>query len=256
MPVPADIEVAKVPLETILSMREDYRREMACQIVHDSWHARGFTRSYLLRIGKTIVGYGAVGGSSRQSRDIVKEFFVAPEFRGDALRLFRALVGASDARRVEAQTNDVLLSLMLYDCAVEIASETILFADGNSTALPAPGERATFRRLSEQERAQVFPHSLEPVGDYGVELGGVVVGTGGLLFHYNPPYGDIYMEVAPTHRRHGVGSYLIQELKRVCYDMGCLPAARCDHANTGSRLTLQRAGMIPCARILSGRLAA
>jgi GNAT superfamily N-acetyltransferase len=80
------------------------------------------------------------------------------------------------------------------------------------------------------------------------------VATGGLFFHYNPPYGDIYMEVAAAHRRRGLGSYLVQELKRLCREMGCVPAARCNTANVASRLALQRAGMFPCARIVQGRL--
>ena len=55
-------EVVGVELEAILTMRAEYRREMDCQIVHDSWHARGFTNSYLLRVDGEIVGYGSVGG--------------------------------------------------------------------------------------------------------------------------------------------------------------------------------------------------
>lgn len=78
--------------------------------------------------------------------------------------------------------------------------------------------------------------------------------TGGLLYHYNPPYGDIYMEVAEPFRLRGLGSYLVQELKRVCREGGHVPAVRCGTDNAGSRLTLQRAGMSPCGRIVSGRV--
>ncbi len=60
------------------------------------------------------------------------------------------------------------------------------------------------------------------------------------------------MEVAKPFRRRGFGSYLIQELKRVCYEMGRIPAARCGVSNSASRATLQKAGMIPCARVLTG----
>ena len=94
-----------------------------------------------------------------------------------------------------------------------------------------------------------------PIGEWGLELAGEAVATGGLLFHYNRPYGDIYMEVAAPHRRLGFGSYLVQELKRICYEMGSVPAARCDPTNEGSRLALQRAGMFPCARIVRAELA-
>ena len=60
-----------------------------------------------------------------------------------------------------------------------------------------------------------------------VEADGSVVTTGGAYYHYNPPYGDIFMEVSEPARRQGFGSYLVQEVKRVCYETGKKPAARC-----------------------------
>ncbi len=234
-------------------MRDEYRAAMACQIVHDSWHARGFARSWLLVVDGTTVGYGSVGGPPREARDIVKEFFVRTEHRAESLPLFRALVAASGATRVEAQTNDPLLHLLLHDVCVDVRSETVLFADARTTSRPAPG--VTFRRLTSDERATAFEHTSEPVGEWGLERDGAIVATGGLLFHYNPPYGDIHMEVASEHRRRGLATYLVQELKRVCYAMGAVPAARCQATNVASRRALERAGMHPCARIVAGRIA-
>ena len=63
------------------------------------------------------------------------------------------------------------------------------------------------------------------------------------------------MEVAEPFRRRGYGGYLVQELKRVCYEGGRVPAARCNASNTASRATLQKAGLMPCARMLSGVIA-
>jgi GNAT superfamily N-acetyltransferase len=246
-------EVLAAELEAILAMRAEYRREMDCQIVHDSWHARGFTSSFLLRVDGETVGYGSVGGSPGEPKDTVKEFFVRPDARRAALPLFRQLVKTSGARRIEAQTNDLLLSLMLYDCAVDLTSERILFADAAMTVYPPPDVK--LRHLDDGERDRVFSHTVEPIGEWGLERGGEIVATGGILRHYNPPYGDLYMEVAASHRRQGLGSYLVQELKRICYEGGVIPAARCHQDNVGSRLTLQRAGMLPCARIVRGRLA-
>lgn len=247
------LDVAPTELGAILPLREEYRREMACQIVHDSWHARGFTTSYLLRVGGSVVGYAAVGGPPRAARDIIKELYLVPAHRGEALPLFRRLIAVSQARFVEAQTNDILLSLLLWDCAVELTSETILFADAERTRL-APAD-VHLRRVTEADRASIFHHTREPVGDWGLEREGEIVATGGLLFHYNPPYGDLYMEVAAPYQRRGYGSYLIQELKRIGYEGGHVPAARCHVDNVASRRTLQRAGLLPCARIVRGRLA-
>jgi GNAT superfamily N-acetyltransferase len=235
-------------------MREEYRREMNCQIVHDSWHERGFTDSYILKVDGRLVGYGSVGGSPGEPRVVVKEFFVLPDCRGMAAPVFRGLIEKSGATTIEAQTNDRLLSLLLWDHAANVISDTVLFADATTTNVRLPG--TILRRLAKADRVRSFPHTTEPVGDWGLEQEGRIVATGGLFFHYNPPYGDIYMEVAATHRRRGLGSLLVQELKRIAREGGHVPAARCSSDNLASRLTLERAGMLPCARILRGRLAA
>ena len=246
------LAVDSVPLGVILNLRDEYRREMNCQIVHDSWHVRGFTDSYALYVNGEIVGYGSVG-SPGQERDTIKEFFLKPRARASALPLFRELASRSGARIVEAQTNDLLLMLMLYDTSVDLTSETILFADTMTTRHAPPG--AVFRPVTAADRARMFPHAIEPVGDWGLEADGAIAATGGLFFHYNPPYGDLYMEVSAPYRGRGFGTYLVQELKRVCREMDCRPSARCSADNPASRRALERAGMLPCARIVRGRLA-
>ena len=111
------------------------------------------------------------------------------------------------------------------------------------------------RQLTDDDRAAVFGHNAEPVGEWGLECDDRIVATGGLFFHHNPPYGDIYMEVDERYRRRGFGAYLVQELKRICRETGRIPAARTGIDNFASRFTLQRAGMFPCARIVKGRIA-
>jgi predicted GNAT family acetyltransferase len=62
------------------------------------------------------------------------------------------------------------------------------------------------------------------------------------------------MEVAEPFRMRGFGAYLVQELKRICYEAGSIPCARCNTANTASRRTLQKACFVPCAHLLTGKL--
>jgi GNAT superfamily N-acetyltransferase len=143
---------------------------------------------------------------------------------------------------------------MLFDCSAQIESDTILFHDALTTGLTAPG--ATFRPVSEADQTRIFPHAVEPVGGWLIEAGRDVAATGGILCHYNVPYGDINMEVAEPFRRRGYGSYLVQELKRTCYELGRIPAARCNASNVASRAALQKAGLLPCARVLTGLISA
>jgi RimJ/RimL family protein N-acetyltransferase len=245
-----NVEISPVTLEAIQSLRDLYRHEMNCQIVHDSLHERFFTDIYAIRLNDCLAGYGCVMSDDAEARDMIKEFYVLPVYRASALPLFRRFAAAARARTISAQTNDALLSLLLFDCATDFTSEKILFHDANTTALSLPG--VTFRKLVESDRDRVFPHKLEGVGDWRLEVDGEIVATGGIYTHYNPPYGDISMEVNEELWRRGYGSYLVQELKRTCYELGKIPAARCNVANIASRATLQKAGFLPCARIIRG----
>lgn len=199
--------------------------------------------------GRTA-GYGAVLNKYDKGR--LTEFYTLPHARGIALPMFRELLAASQATHIEAQTNSPLMLLMLYDCAKNISDEKILFQDVFVTHLACPN--GVFRRAMPEETVSVFSHQREPVGDWVVEADGAVVATGGFYCHYNPPYGDLFMEVTESARRRGFGSYLVQELKRVCYEAGKKPAARCDPANVASRRTLQKADFLPCARLLVGEV--
>jgi ankyrin repeat protein len=49
--------------------------------------------------------------------------------------------------------------------------------------------------------------------------------------------------------------FKVQELKRVCYEGGNVPGARCNPRNVASRKTLQKAGFVPCGHILNGSVA-
>ncbi len=246
------ITVSSVPLEEAVPLRELYRQEMNCQIIHDSLPRRGFGNLFLLQRDERVAGYGFVMGYHGEPKDMIREFYVLPALRGSALSMFRRLIEVSGARRIEAQSNDVLLTLMLYDCATEITSDRILFHDALTTNLDVPG--ATVREVTATDKERIFEHKVEGMGDWLIEHDGALVATGGIALHYNPPYGDIFMEVDEPFRQRGYGSYLVQELKRICYERGRKPAARCNATNAASRATLQKAGLLPCARMLSGVL--
>ena len=240
-----NVDVSLVNLEAIQSLRELYRREMNCQIVHDCLHSRFLTDIYLIQVDHRVAGYGCLINGETELRDVIKEYFVLPVHRRHALPLFRRLAALTLATAIEAQTNDRLLSLMLYDCATDLKSQSILFRDAATTELELPD--VNFRRVTESDRDRTFSHKLEGAGDWLLEFGGAIVATGGIYAHFNPPYADISMEVDEPFWRRGFGSYLVQELKRTCYEMGKIPAARCHVANLASRATLQKSGFLPCA---------
>jgi GNAT superfamily N-acetyltransferase len=237
-------------VEDIALLRDLYRQEMNCQIIHDSIHYRpGWSLEYSLTANGVVVGYGSVAVAGPwKGNPTLYEFYVLPYYRSRFFDLFSTLLSACGAKRIETQSNDSLLTVMLHTFAEEVASESILYHDKLTTAhSPAGG---VFRGATATDGLDVTAAQLDTHGV--VEVDGVVVAKGGILFHYNRPYGDIYMEVSEAFRKRGFGSYLVQELKRVCYERGNIPAARCNPNNIASRNTLQKAGFVPCGHILTG----
>jgi hypothetical protein len=228
---------------------------MNCQIVHDSIHRReGWTLSYLLESDWAIVGFGSVAiGGPWTGKTTVFEFYVLPEYRCRAFDLFEAFLAASDPRFFEIQSNDVLAAAMTLTYGRDIATEKIVFEDKFTTALLSNG--AALKCVTPEQEVRDCMERRQGGGEWVLELDGTEVAKGGILFHYNRPYGDIYMEVNEPFPRRGFGSYLVQELKRACYGLGAIPCARCNPTNVASRKTLQRAGFVPFAHILIGSIA-
>ncbi len=218
-----------------------FRSRMNCQIVHDSLHGRdGWTHPYFLEFDGRTVGYAsiAVGGPWRGTRTVF-EFFVLPGRESRPFDLFECFLAASEATAFEVQSNDLLLTAMLHTYARNIKSDKIVFEDSVTTAHSLDG--FTFRKQPDDEGGEFV---LEAERRPGRARRNHVP--------LQPPLRDIYMAVAEPFRERGLGSYLVQELKTVCYRMGSIPCARCSPDNIASRKTLQKAGFVPRAHILTG----
>ena len=246
------MQVHQVELDEIKTLRDIYRHEMNCQVLFDSIHPRpGWSHEYLITEGGSKVGYGSVAVAGPwQGKPTLYEYFLLPQHRLRLFDYFLALINSSGAREIETQSNAGLLTVMLHTFAPTVTSEAVLFHDKITTAHAPPG--AVFRRATPEDAGQIAQQGLDSEARWLVAVDGVVAAAGDILFHYNRPYGDIYMKVGESFRRRGFGTYLVQELKRVCYEGGSVPAARCNPKNIASRQTLQRAGFVPCGHILNG----
>jgi GNAT superfamily N-acetyltransferase len=246
--------VRRAEAEEIQPMRDLYRIEMNCQIVHDSIHRRpGWTVTYLFEKNNASVGFGSVAvGGPWKDQPTLFEFFVLPDHRARAFELFEALLATGRAQRMEIQSNDALPAAMLHTYARDIASESIVFHDKLRTSLAA--ENTTLKPTTSDSETLAAIKERQGGPEWTLELDGQSVGKGGILFHYNVPYGDIYMEITGPFRRRGLGSYFVQELKHAAYRLKAIPCARCNTTNVASRRTLQKAGFVPFAHILTGVL--
>lgn len=159
--------------------------------------------------------------------------------------IFPVFQTVSNAVYIQCQSNDPLLTSMLYEFSENINAEAILFEDHYTTTLHVPD--VIFRKPHKE------PEGYD-AGGYALEQDGQTVAEGGLMLNYNMPYADIYMNVKENARRKGFGSLIVQELKREAYLMGRVPAARCNINNQASKATLLKAGFRCCGFMLSGTL--
>ncbi len=245
------LDITKINLEEILYLRNLLLQENNFQIRYNACHERGWTDSYIINFNEEKIGYGSVkGNEDLNDRDTVFEFYLIPSFRNLSSAAFLKLLHSSKATFIECQSNDFLLTSMLYEFAQNINANTILLEESTTTDIKI--EDVLFRKRYEKEA--VFEHKTEPVGNYVLEIDNEVVATGGFLLHYNMPFADLYMEVKEDRLRKGLGSFLIQELKKQCYLAGRVPAARTGMENIASRATLIKAGLKIAGFILLGEV--
>jgi hypothetical protein len=196
-------QALKAELANIEFLRRLFLQENNFQIRYEARHHRGWTDSYVLKLDDFIAGYGAIAGRKIEDRDTVFEFFVVKPLRNRSSELFRELLAASGARYIECQSNDFLLSSMLFEFSKTARADVILFEDYAVTEHIIPGVNVRPSR----DQDQVFQHSSEPVGEYVLEFGNEVVATGGFLLPYNMPFADLYMGFGRTAAAGASGAF-------------------------------------------------
>jgi GNAT superfamily N-acetyltransferase len=242
-----DFSVVKTTLEEIHDMRASFLQENNFQFVCDKCHYYGWSDDYLFMIDDNKAGYACVWGTDRrQDRDCVFEFYLLPQYRVHESLLFERLVRLSGAIYAEVQTNDRFLAPLFFRYAKEIKAEAILFEDDIETSLLVAG--ALFREKTAADNIK------DDDAKHVVEVNGELAGSGGLMLNYNHPYADIYMEIKEAFRGKGLGSFLVQELKKEAYRIGRVPAARCNINNIISKATLLKGGLKICGYRLKGKI--
>jgi hypothetical protein len=143
----------------VKDLRELYRQDLNCQIIRDSFVPRGLADPYRILVDGRLAGYGAVANKYDKGRLV--EFYTLPQTRQAALPICRELLAASNATHLEAQTNNPLMLLMLFDCARNIKAENILFQDVFTSSLPCP--KGIFRHATPADVGLEDEWLVEPI---------------------------------------------------------------------------------------------
>ncbi len=236
-------EIIKSDEVTVEPLRRLFLSEIKFQFIYNKCHKAGWADVYLFTMNELHIGYGSVWGKDkRENRDTIFEFYISEPFRKYDSRIFADFIKYSGTGFIECQSNDILITSMLFEYAENIKAEAIIFEDSYETNLKIPGSRLIKNEMSEENT------------EYRLETDDRLVATGGYVWNYNYPFIDLYYEVKEEHRKNGFGSLIVQELKKEAYRLKRVPAARCNVKNIASKRTLIKAGMRVCGYILIGEL--
>src|SRR5947208_11011473 len=142
--------VAKTILKEIQPLRSLFLHENKFQFVHNKCHENGWADDYVFTMNDIKIRYGSVWGKDkREDRDAIFEFYLLKPFRKFSNFVFPEFISASGAIYIESQSNDLLLSSMLYEYAQNINAEAILFEDHFQTNLTVEG--AIFRNQKAED---------------------------------------------------------------------------------------------------------
>lgn len=241
-----EIDVIKTSLDKIKSLRLLFLHENNFQFIYNKCHDYGWDDNYLFLVDNKPVGYGSVWGKDRrEDRDAIFEFYLMRPYRKRATTFFKRMHDVSGATFIECQSNDLLLTNLLYEHTQNVNAEAILFKDHVDTFLQLPA-----LHFEKTDPASLNPNDVQFILKQQDEI----VATGGLMLNYNFPYADVYYEVKEQHRQKGYGSLMAQELKKAAYQLQKIPAARCNVNNHISKATLEKAGFTACGYILTGEI--
>ena len=223
----------------------------------DSFLEEQLEASELLQItlGDTAIGYAAI------LEGALYAFYVAPAYYRFAPDILETLVASREITLLHVLTHDSrLLSLLMeWDYSLQ-EREACWFTDGGRTECPAVcGCEPLFRlaTAADEERIrQEIDDFFDPLPEriaadtiFVLEDKGDLLGFGIVeKSKLRPGFVSIGMITAQPHRRRGVASRVLWQLKEWAYEKGQQPIAGCWYYNTLSRKSLEAVGMIASAK--------
>lgn len=211
-----------------------------------------------------VVDGETVGHLSVTRKGSLVQFYVNPERRVEADRIFGHVLDSGLAKDAIASTKDPLFLSLCLDRQKGVNIDCLFFGRAEKGRPIEEGPRAPGFRLAVPADIEKVRSRCEPAFDgYYEELlaadglfvardGRGLLGIGELrvLPSHGAKFADIGVHVAEAFRGAGIGTKIVRDLATACARRGLEPLCCCNVSNSASKRIIEKAGFAAFHRLI------
>ena len=196
-------------------------------------------------------------------------FHLRENYQDQAQEIFRWMISTYGIQHAIASTIEPLYFSLCLDFQRSLALHSYLFRDNQRRELSSGLSKSIFRKAEESELDDIvrfYQANTEGSGEWIEAFLNAHLNREELFVLYDqqtfvatgecipsqkqPPYADLGMVVARSYRGRGLGSFLLTQLKKHCYEAGWKPICSCEASNRASKKAIEKAGFISEQRMV------
>lgn len=251
--------------ETIQQLNDGYLRTLVAPM-DGMWENAVIPQAafWEIRDGEQRAGYFCI-----DSNNYLLRFSLLADYQSQAQEIFGWILSIYNIQHAITSTIEPLYFSLCLDIQKSIALHSYLFRDHKRVELPPGFDKSIFRKAEKKELDDIvsfYRKNTEGPGEwieafvkkrldheelFVLHEQQTLIATGECISSQKqPPYADLGMVVAQSHRGRGLGSSMLIHLKNHCYDVGWKPICSCAADNRASKKAIEKAGFLSEQRML------
>ncbi|MEO8971600.1 MAG: GNAT family N-acetyltransferase [Ktedonobacteraceae bacterium] len=245
--------------DAIQHIRDDYLRTLVAPM-DGMWESVVIAHATFWEIHdyERRIGYFCVDANNYLLR-----FHLFADYQVQAQEIFRWIVSNYGIQYAITSTIEPLYFSLCLDLQVGITNHSYLFRDNKRIELSSGLNNSIFRKAEKSELDDIVRFYQANTAGTGEWIEAFVkerhareelfvlherqtlVATGECIpSQKQVPYADLGMIVAQEYRGRGLGSFMLTQLKKRCYEAGWRPICSCAADNHASKRAIEKAGFI------------
>ena len=251
--------------DVIQQMRDDYLRTLVAPM-DGMWESTAITHAAFWEIQDRgqHAGYFCI-----DSNNYLLRFHLLENYQARAQEIFHWVISTYGIQHAITSTIESLYFSLCIDIQKSIALHSYLFRDNKRIELSFSLSDSIFRKAEERELDDIVHFYRANTEGSGEWIEGfvhkrlnceelfvlhnrqILVAAGECIPSQKQiPYADLGIVVAQSYRGRGLGSSMLTQLKKHCYETGWKPICSCAANNQSSKKAIEKAGFISDQRMV------